>query len=101
MDMELKDGNIHDGMRKQIDHALEWGGNQQGCMPAILASNNLFSNNELSEASNKSESELYHFIFQTLMYICKRARPDIEPALSYLSRKVSNPREMIRSNRQE
>ncbi len=34
---------------------------------------------------------MFHSIVQKLMYICKRARPDLEPALSYLSTQVSCP----------
>ena len=37
------------------------------------------------------QSEIYHSVVQKVMYLCKRAKPDIEPALSYLCNKVSKP----------
>ena len=40
---------------------------------------------------SKPEAELYRSIVQKLIYICKRARPDIDPALSSLSTRVTNP----------
>ena len=36
-------------------------------------------------------TEVFHSIVQKLLYICKRARPDLEPALSLLCTRVSKP----------
>ena len=37
------------------------------------------------------EPNNFHSVVQKLLYICKQARPDIEPALSFLCTRVSNP----------
>ncbi len=51
----------------------------------------LFTNDDESDLINKEDAELFHSIVQKLMYICKRARPDLEPVLSYLSTRVLCP----------
>ena len=91
MDIELRDWKVYIGMKNQIQEDIEWGGNQKRRMPTTPATIDLFSVNEQSEKFNKSEAELYHLVVQKLMYICKHACLDIEPALSYLSTRVSNP----------
>ena len=60
-------------------------------MPATPALSNLFDQKEDDKMLSKEMADTYHSVVQKLMYICKRARPDIEPALSYLCTKVSNP----------
>jgi hypothetical protein len=41
------------------------------------------------------ESERFHSITASLLYLSKRVRPDILTAVSFLTRRVMNPREMI------
>ena len=91
MDIEKKDKKVHIGMKGQIDEVLSWGTKQSGRMPATPATTSLFTVDEESDKISKDENDLFHSIVQKLMYICKRARPDIEPALSYLSTRVSCP----------
>ena len=59
-------------------------------MPATPANVDLFSVDEQAVPLSKPGVELYHSIVQKLMHICKRARPEIEPALSFLSTRVAN-----------
>ena len=91
MDIEIKDGKVYVGMKDQIQEALEWGGHQRGRMPATPANNELFNVDDKAIPLCQSESDSYHSVVQKLMYICKRSRPDIEPALSFLSTRVANP----------
>ena len=78
-------------MEDQIKEAIEWGGTQSGRKPVTPAPSNLFEKNELSEFLSSKESDSFHSIVQKLLYTCKRASPDIEPALSYLCTRVSKP----------
>ena len=59
--------------------------------PATPAANNLFIKNDEAESLSIEKSDTFHSIVQKLLYICKRGRPDIEPALSYLCTRVVNP----------
>ena len=91
MNIELKDRKVHIEMRHQLLEALEWGGKQKGRMPATSALSNLFDQKEDDELLPAELADTYHSVVQKLMYVCKCARPDIKPALSYLCTKVSNP----------
>ena len=82
---------VHIGMKGQISDVLDWGGKQKGHMPATPAKATLFVQEDDEQALNENGADTFHSVVQKLMYICKRARPDIEPALSYLSTKVSSP----------
>ena len=42
-----------------------------------------------AEQLNEEKSEIFHSLTAKLLYIMKRARPDIETAISFLSRQVS------------
>ena len=48
MDIEIKDGKVHIGMKDQIAEAIEWGGSQSGKKPATPATSNLFDKSEES-----------------------------------------------------
>ena len=91
MDIEIKDSLVYIGMRKQLEEALEWGGVQGGRMPATPAKADLFNQGQDEVLLDDTKADVYHSVVQKLMYVCKRARPDIEPALSYLCTKVSRP----------
>ena len=64
---------------------------QSGKKPATPATNNLFLKTDETEQLSIKWSDNFHSIVQKLLYICKRSRPDIEPALSYLCTRVSKP----------
>ena len=76
-------------MKGQIDEVLSWGAKQSGRLPATPATATLFTNDDKSDLIKEEDADLLHSIVQKLMYICKRARPDLEPALLYLSTRVS------------
>ena len=91
MDIEIRNNLVYVGMKKQIEEALEWGGRQKGHNPSTPAKSNLFNQNDDDKKLDNFESDVYHSVMQKLMYVCKRARPDIKLALSYLCTKVSCP----------
>ena len=67
------------------------GGSQSDKKPATPATSDLFDKSEQAEQLSSGKSEVFHSIVQKILYICKRGRPDIEPALSYLCTRVSKP----------
>ena len=91
MNIELKEGKVHIDMKEQVAEAIEWGKSQGGCKPANPASVNLFHKADESAKLSSEDADKFHSIVQKLLYICKRARPDIEPAVSFLCTRVTDP----------
>ena len=89
MDIEIKNKLVYISMEKQIEEALLWGGRQRGSKPSTPAKSDLFNQDNDDDKLDGDKADNFHSIVQKLMYVCKRARPDIEPALSYLCTKVS------------
>ena len=71
-------------MHHKMEGAGEWGGVQDGTKPATPATKELYSDMEDKTLLDEEQLDSYHSVVQKLMYLCKRARPDIEPALLYL-----------------
>ena len=92
MNIEFKERMVLIEMEYQVKEDIEWGKSQGSCKPAMPASTKLFEHMEDSELLSQNESDHFHSVVQKLLYICKRARPDIEPAVSYLCTRVSEPR---------
>ena len=86
MNIEIKDKKVYIDMEHQVEEDLEWGGIQEGTKPATPATKDLYSNTENHEFLDEEEADKYHSVIQKLMYLFKRASPDIEPALSCLLR---------------
>ena len=91
MNIEIKNKMVYVDMQHQVEEALEWGGVQDGTKPATPATKELYNDLEDERLLDDEQSDIYHSVVQKLMYLCNRARPDIEPALSYLFTKVSRP----------
>ena len=58
---------------------------------ATPAGNNLFMVNPDALPLSASESEIFHHYVAKLLFLCKRARPDILTAVAYLSTRVKAP----------
>ena len=91
MDIEIKERKVFISMKNQIVEAIEWGAVQSDRKPATPAADDLFLKNDQAEDLSIERSDNFHSIVQKLLYICKRGRPDIEPALPYLCTRVSKP----------
>ena len=91
MNLEIKERKVHINMKEQVQEAIDWGNKQGGCKPRNPAAHDLFSQDETSDQLSLNEADLFHSVVQKLLYICKRARPDVEPAISYLCTRVSSP----------
>ncbi len=66
---------------------------QGGCKPPDTVTGTLFSCVEDSPSLSVFDTDSFHSIMQKLIYICKRARLDIKPAISYLCKRVSDLKE--------
>ena len=62
----------------------------QGSVPNP-AKENLFKVDEYSELLDEDEAEFFHRITAQLLFACKRARPDLQVAVSYLCTRVKAP----------
>ena len=52
------------------------------------ASDHLFSVNDTPEYLDDATSELFHHLTAKLLFLCKRARPDIQTAVAFLTTRV-------------
>jgi hypothetical protein len=52
---------------------------------------NLFRIDNKVEELDAEKSKLLHTFVMKMMFLCKRGRPDIEPAISFLSSRVTSP----------
>lgn len=55
------------------------------------AANNLFTVDKQSERLDDARADTFHHLTAKLLYLGKRARPDIQPAISYLTTRVTQP----------
>jgi len=55
------------------------------------AANHLFDINPNCDKLDPERSELFHHITAQLLYLCKRARPDIQTAVAFLCTRVTSP----------
>ena len=60
---------------------------------ATPASNNLFVVNEKGKKLEEKMSDFFHHNVAKLLYMCKRARPDIQTAVAFLCTRVKSPDE--------
>ena len=54
---------------------------------------NLFKVNKKSKLLSNKMKEQFHTTTAQGLFLCKRARPDISPAIAYLTTRVNNPTE--------
>jgi hypothetical protein len=54
---------------------------------------NLFKVDEKDKKLTKEKQELFHTFVAKGLFLCKRARPDIQPAIAFLSSRVKGPGE--------
>ena len=79
-------------MKDQIRETIEALGEDLTYNAVTQASKNLFSIDEESDLLDDDRKELFHSITAKLLYLEKRARPDIETAVAFLTSRVQEPR---------
>ena len=92
MKIKIKDKRIEIDMSKQLKEVIDvfeaCGEIAPGGVTSCAA-HHLFEVRKDAEQLNEEKSEVFHSLTAKLLYIMKRARPDLETAISFLSRQVS------------
>ena len=76
-------------MKKHIEEALDWFGENITERPVNPANKNQFNVEPGSKEIDTGKSDISHSVVVKLLYVCKRARPDVETAIAYLCTRVS------------
>ena len=88
MKMVLKDKFFEISMKKQIEEAIEIFGEETSGYVTSPCARHLLESRENAEKLDEVRKEIFHTVTAKLLYIEKRARPDIETAVSYLTTRV-------------
>ena len=99
-ELEIRKGNEHNldrksrsviiSMRDQIEESIKVFGEDVDDTVASPTNKNLFTTCDgESDELGKDRSEIFHSVTAKLLFIMKRARPDIETTISYLMTRVS------------
>ena len=70
-------------MKDQIIKAINWyklSGDGKITSPSTLAAKHLFLTNDNAEHHQK---DVFHLVVAKVLYVTKRARPDIEPTIAF------------------
>jgi Reverse transcriptase (RNA-dependent DNA polymerase)/Zinc knuckle len=87
------EGKVKIGMVQYVKTMLsELNPDMDGVSPTSAAAH-LFDVNEECPKLDKERAEYFHHNVAKLLFLCKRARPDIEPAISFLCTRVKAPDE--------
>ena len=83
-----EDGNVEIDMKDYLAEAINaYGEEIKGTSPTP-AKVDLFKSEQNSKGLSEDKSERFHHIVAKLLYISKRARPDIDLMVSYLYTRV-------------
>lgn len=92
--IDRKNKNVVIDMREQIEEALEMFGNEVDETVASPAKRRLFVTYDgIAKELEEERREIFHSVTAKLLFIMKRARPDIETTVSYLMTRVSKSNE--------
>lgn len=81
--------NMTDYVRRMVDEApKEFGG-----VATSPAANHLFDTSDKSESLCEARAAKFHHIVAKALFVCKRARPDIQLTVGFLSTRVRAPTE--------
>jgi hypothetical protein len=58
---------------------------------ATPAANHLFNVNEDGEKLDEETAQLFHHLVAKLLFLCKRARPDIQTSVAFLCTRTKTP----------
>ena len=86
-----KDGSIELSMVQYVKDVLDKWSNQGLYLYEHPSDDNLFYVDENSPKLDEDRSKSFHKVVAQLLYLCKRARPDIGLPVHYLCTKVKSP----------
>ena len=87
------DGKVQVQMFDYIDNMLaDLPDNMRGTVTSPAA-DHLFTVNDTGKKLTQAQSEMFHHNIAKLLFLCKRARPDIQTAVAFLTTRVTAPDE--------
>jgi hypothetical protein len=87
-----EEGKVKIIMSKYIEEMLNELPSDMDGESATPAANHLFTVNEKDLVSlDEATAELFHTLTAKLLFLCKRARPDIQTAVAFLTTRVKSP----------
>ena len=87
------DGKVQVQMFDYIDNMLKDLPDDMGGTATSPAADHLFTVNETGRKLTQTQAELFHHNVAKLLFLCKRARPDIQTAVAFLTTRVTAPDE--------
>ena len=81
------------GMEKYIDEMLEEAPAEFSQEVKTCAASHLFNVNEECPKLDKERKDIFHHLVAKCMFLCKRARPDIQLPVAFLATRVQDPNE--------
>ena len=84
MNVKIKDKKVYIDIKDQALQSIEWWKEQGNTRTPTPASFTLFSTDDSTPTLSENESGTFHSIVQKVLYIYKRAMPNIEPAICAL-----------------
>jgi hypothetical protein len=107
-EVKTKRGKVHDYLGMKLDYSVpgqvsvdmsEYVAHMLDGFPKEMIekksktpwNDDLFKVDEKSPRLSGAESELFHTVVAQGLFVCKRARPDISPAIAFLSTRVRAP----------
>ena len=89
MNITLRDdGKFEIEMKKQVQEAIDKFGESYNYPVKTVCKSNLWEVNEKSDRLDEKKSEIFHSVTAKLLYITKRARPDIETGIAFMTTRV-------------
>lgn len=86
-----EDGKVKFMMADYVDGILDEAPVEMSGVAVMPAALDLFTINEDSPTLSDTQSETYHRLTAKLLYLCKRARPDLQPTVAFLTTRVVQP----------
>jgi hypothetical protein len=91
MNIELGDGYFDINTSDYVREFIVAFGEDVNLKVSTPATKNLCTINTRSSKLNKEQHEFFHSVASKLLWVAKRGRPDINPAVSFLCSHVKSP----------
>ena len=91
MNFEIKDKKVIMTMKDYLTECIDSFGEVLNSNARTPANPSLMTVNEDAEKLNEEKQALFHHIVAKLLYICKRARLDLQVAIGFLCTRVKEP----------
>jgi hypothetical protein len=87
----IDNGRVQFTMFDYINKMLDELPSEMSGTAATPAANHLFAVNDVADKLDKDTAEFFHHNTAKLLWLCKRARPDLQTAVAFLTTRVKSP----------